>query len=204
MFRPCGFAPLRRLAPRFGSGLVASRYRMRFVRFVRGADPAPRSRDPTAHSAPRIHTLRRLSPASSRTASLRPFAFLPLIPDPVRRQVGSRCVYATTWSAPTPAFPPRPPPSPVRECSPAALGGLPPLTHSVRSGRTERVTAPTVTRTRIRRSAESNSRTRREAPAETPPHSRPSRERADLVCVVARDRPRLRRATTGDFKAFLH
>lgn len=52
-FRPCGFAPLRQFAPRFGSELVASRYRMRFVMFARDTDLTPKNqgRRPVPHHA---------------------------------------------------------------------------------------------------------------------------------------------------------
>lgn len=66
MFRPCGFAPLRRLAPHTASRCIATRSLPGFIAFQLGSD---RSR---ACASPRCWTPRRIPLAGSCAASLRP------------------------------------------------------------------------------------------------------------------------------------
>jgi hypothetical protein len=81
-FRPRGFAPPRRLERIAGRELVASHCRTGFAEFQLRSDPGPKTVAPHGPPRQRIHTLRSVPLAGSRTASLRP---LPPRRSPVSR-----------------------------------------------------------------------------------------------------------------------
>jgi hypothetical protein len=76
-FRPRGFAPPRRFSPRSGCGFVAPRFRLWGpARCGKVSRPLRGGGEPSVPCA--VVTLRRVPLISSRCASLRPSAFLPL------------------------------------------------------------------------------------------------------------------------------